>query len=393
MRYSDYEEDYDYFDYDDDVEVGYRKRKQGGKRSKFMSALLALLLCGVVVGGAVYVVKAEKMPTSGTVIEDSSNGKGQIDDEDRPSDNEDVNGDGLNGGVDVPTEEDKTLKVPSNESEYIAEGLQMMSGASVYMGADETLDPAIRFMCLVKNTLVEELESDSTKQAAMLFAPLDYFDAVNENNYTYIDWINAFETAGKTYVLSLFDGYGKYDDDTSFVQVNLTNVLYQNMNRKFAAIGVIITKDGDKTSYQYSAFAKDVTYRSNARSVANVASAALNANALGLETLNENQIAKLKSYVNMSVDLANGLSEPMNDNSTYAMRITSGTTKTLAVGQTFEIKTEMTPKVEVAIWYRSSDTSILTVDDTGKVTAVKAGTAKVRIFLAGVEHTVTVTVS
>lgn len=101
----------------------------------------------------------------------------------------------------------------------------------------------------------------------------------------------------------------------------------------------------------------------------------------------------MQDYVNMSVDYANGLEEPTNDNSTYALRITSGTTKTLSVGGTFTVETEMTPNVEVPIWYRSSDTSILTVDDTGKVTAVKAGTANVRILLAGVEHTVTVTVS
>ncbi|MBQ8308249.1 MAG: hypothetical protein IJX96_00270 [Clostridia bacterium] len=236
-----------------------------------------------------------------------------------------MNGDGLNGGTDMPSESQGPLETPWNEATYIASDMQMYSGASIYVGEDESLDPAIRFMCLVESTLVAELETDTTKQAAMLFAPLDYFDAVNENNYTYIDWVKAFDAAGKTYVLSLFDGYGKFDSDTSYVQVNLTNVLYQNMNRKFAAIGVIITTNGDNVSYQYSSFAEGVTYRSNARSVANVASAALNAHTLGLETFDDEKLAKLKSYVNMSVDLANGLEKATGDNSTYALNITLGT--------------------------------------------------------------------
>ena len=364
---------------------------------QFLYTILAVLLCVTVIGGAMYVAGAFGTPSNGVIIQDSGTGTGSTDDSGMEPDDgtgNPSNGDGLNGGVETPEEEPKQpLQSPSNLSTLRANGMQMMSGASVYMGEDEALYPAIRFTCLIENSLLDEIQNDSTKKAGMLMAPLDYFDAVNPNNYTYIDWVKAFDTAGKTYVLGLFEGFKSYDDDTSYVRFNLTNVLYENMNRKFVALGVIITTNGSNVSYQYSAFDSGVDYRSNARSVAYVASAALNAHTLGMETFEAEQVAQLKGYVNMSVDHANGLAEATNDNSTYALRITSGTTKTLSVGGSFTVETEMTPEVEVPIWYRSSDTSILTVDDTGKVTAVKAGTANVRILLAGVEHTVTVTVN
>lgn len=364
---------------------------------QFLYGILAVLICIVVVCGVVFIGQRNDAPTNGTIIQDSGTGTGATDDSgmdkdsglDTPS-----NEDGLNGSVEKPEEESlKPLKTPSNLSTLLANGMQMMSGAAVYVGEDESLDPAIRFTCLIENTLLEEIDGDSTKQAGMLMAPLDYFEAVNPESYTYIDWIKAFDKAGKTYVLSLFDGYGTYDNDTSYVRVNLTNVLYKNMNRKFVALGVIITTNEDEVSYQYSSYEAGGDYRSNARSVAYVASAALNAHTLGMESFKESKLAKLKSYVNMSVDLANGLVESTNDGSMYALNITSGKTKTLSVGSTFTIETELAPKLEVPVWYRSSDTSILTVDDKGKVTALKAGTAKVRIFLAGVEYGVTVTVT
>ena len=73
-------------------------------------------------------------------------------------------------------------------------------------------------------------------------------------------------------------------------------------------------------------------YRSNARSLAYVASSCLNAHTLGMETFDNEKLTKLKNYVNMSVDYANGLKESTNDNSMYALNITSGATKTLSVG-------------------------------------------------------------
>ena len=364
---------------------------------QFLYSILAVLLCIVVVGGAVYVANASTSSSQGTIIQDGGTGTGTTDDPGMDEDSgtgDDANGDGLNGGVEKPTETVKEpLKSPSNLEALRVNEMQMISGASVYVGGDEALEPAIRFICLVENSLLDEIKADGNKKAGMLMAPLDYFDAVNPNNYTYMDWVKEFDNAGKTYMMGLFEGYGKYDDNTSYVRFNLTNVLYQNMNRKFVAMGVLITGEGSNASYQYSAFDAGVDYRSNARSVAYVASAALNANTLGMESFDAEKLAKLKSYVNMSVDYANGLTEPTDDNSTYTLNITSGTTKTLSVGGTFTVKTEITPKVEVPIWYRSSDTSVLTVDDTGKVTALKAGDAKIRIYVAGVEHTVTVTVS
>ena len=367
--YDDFDEyDFDYYDYD----YYEPKSKKGGVKTALIITLI-ILLC-LAVAGIVLQATTPNMPnnSSGAIVDDSF--------------------DEFGGEVDMPTEENKPLKEPSNVSSLTASGMQTVSGASIYVGEDETLDPAMRFMCLLDNSLVEELEGDSTKKAGMLMAPLDYFDAVNKENYTCIDWVSAFDKAGKTYVLSLFDSYGKYDDDTSYVRVNLTNVLYQNINRKFVAIGVIITEDGEKLSYTYSSYSTG-DYRTSARSVAYVAGAALNANKLGMESFTNEELAKLKSYVNMSVDQANGLEKLTNDNSMYELKVLCGSPKTLSVGETFTVETEMTPNVEVPIWYRSSDTGVITVDDTGKVTAVNSGTAKVRIFLAGVEHTITVTVN
>ena len=365
---------------------------------QFLYSLVSALLCIALIVGVVFIMYDGKTPTTqnGTIIDDGGTGNGVTDDSGMDEDvkGDPSNGDGLNGGVDEPQEtEQKPLKDPTNVTELLADGMEMMSGASIYIGDDETIDPAIRFTCLIENTLLNEIEADSTKQAGILMAPLDYFDAVNPNNYTYMDWVNEFETAGKTYMLSLFDGYKKYDSDTSYVRFDLANVLYKNINRKFVALGVVITTNGGAISYRYSTLETNVDYRTNARSVSYVASAALNAHALGLENFNADQLSRLKSYINMSVDHANGLVEPTNDGSMYALNVISGATKTLAVGETFTLETERSPKIEAPIWYRSSDTSVLTVDDTGKVTAVKSGVATIRIFLAGVEYGVTVTVT
>ena len=364
---------------------------------KFIYCVLSVVLCIAVVVGVLFVAESSaSTPPNGTIIEDDSTGTGTTDDPGLGEDDGEKpsNGDNLNGGNETPdTEEIKPLKDPDNLSLLRINTMQTMSGASVYVGDDSSLDPAIRFTCLMENTLRAEIEADATKQAGILIAPLDYFEAVNPNAYTYMDWISEFDTAGKTSVLGLFDGYLKYDNDTSAVQFNLANVVYKNMNRQFVGIGVVITTKDGVSTYQYASFENGVDYRTNARSVAYVSSAALNAHVLGIESFDETRLAKLKSYVNMSVDSANGLLSPTHDDSTYDLKITTGQTASLTVGETYAIKTEITPNVAVPIWYRSTDTNVISVSSTGEVIAHKSGTATVRILLAGVEYGVEITVT
>jgi uncharacterized protein YjdB len=68
--------------------------------------------------------------------------------------------------------------------------------------------------------------------------------------------------------------------------------------------------------------------------------------------------------------------------------------KTVSVGETFKVEVSYFPEnVNYPIWYRSTDTSILTVDDQGNVTALKAGTAVIGVYIAGETYGITVTVS
>ncbi|MCI1985322.1 MAG: Ig-like domain-containing protein [Lactobacillus sp.] len=55
------------------------------------------------------------------------------------------------------------------------------------------------------------------------------------------------------------------------------------------------------------------------------------------------------------------------------------TTATVAVGATVQLKATLAPAnaTNQAVTYKSSDTGILTVDNAGKVTGVKAGSADV----------------
>ena len=367
----------------------------------FLYSLFAVLLCILIASGVAFWAydrenSVNVLPDDSTMVGDefgdNSNGTTDKPSGDTPGEgNSSGNGNTDSGNTEEPTPTVQPLTDPANKSSYIATGLEMIKGASIRVIADER--PAIRFMCKISSALKEQLDGDSSKQVAMLLAPMDYFDAVNTQNYTYIDWVSAFEKSGKTYVFGTYEGMGEYGEDY-MVRFTLTDVLYQNTNRKFVALGCIVTTIGSTVTYKYAAFPSGLDYRSNARSCAYVATAALNAHATGLESFSEENVTVLKNYINESVDQANGLTEATNDGSMYALNITSGTTKTLTVGQSYTIKSEIVPNVEVPIMYKSSNVAVAVVDtSTGKVTAVAKGTATIYLYLAGEEYSVTLTVT
>ena len=268
----------------------------------------------------------------------------------------------------------------------------MVSGAQIYLGEEE-YEPAIRFTFNVSSALKAEVDANENKQLAFLVAPLNYFDGVNPNNYTYIDWVTAFNEDGKTVIWSpLEEGNFIENGDDYIVRFRLQNVLYKNINREFVCMLVLANTSGNTTTYQYNSYQSGVTYRSNARSVAYVAAASLNAHTLGMEAFNQNDLERVKGYINQSVDLANGLEEATNDNSMYAFTVNPSSPQKLSIGETFKVVVEIVQDVNVPVWYRSSDESVVTVDANGNVVAKKAGTAVIAVYIAGEAVGITVTV-
>lgn len=361
---------------------------------------LTLLLCVILVGGVFIVGQGgEGLPSlsqSESVadsLEESQNDSISMEKPNSGMDDTESNDEDSSNKDDGSTVINTELKDPVNVSAFIADGMEMLSGAALYSGGDEDIAPAIRFTCLVETALAEEIISDEDKSMAILVAPLDDFEEVNENNYTYIDWVTALENADKDFVLTELDTYGAYDTDTSFIRFTLTNIMYKNINRKFVAIGVVIDNTGAKPSYKYSSFAKGIDYRTNARSIAYLAAASLNAHTLGLETFGDAQLETFKCYINASVDQANGKAESTNDGSMYQFKVSQSNTKRLSIGEYFTIETTILPNVSVPVWYRSSDKSVVEVDDNGVVTAKGRGTAVIGVYVAGESLGVTVTVS
>jgi uncharacterized protein YjdB len=112
-----------------------------------------------------------------------------------------------------------------------------------------------------------------------------------------------------------------------------------------------------------------------------------------MASFSDDDLAKLKDYVNQSVDVANGKAEATDDGSMYAFTTNITAPKTLSVGETLTVITTISPDVNVPVWYRSTDTSVVTVDDQGNVKALKAGTAVIGVYIAGEAFGITVTVS
>ena len=359
---------------------------------KILYFLLCILLC-IGIGGSAFVLYknfgTDKEPTTqgGDVTIDDGK-EGVTDFDEPPADN---SGSGSSDGSDNTQTE---LTPPADETSYIAEGMEMLAGASVYMGDDDSLDPAIRFTCLIDNELKAEVEADENKSLAILVAPLDYFEAVNANSTTYIDWVNAFAEAEKTVIMSVFDGYGTYNDYTSYMRFTLTNVLYNNINRKFVAMGVLIDNSSGTPTYKYSAMPEGQTYRTNARSVAYVAGAALNAYAMGLETFTEERAAKLRTYIDMAVDKANGLSAHTNNGDMPEVTITSSNSVTMALNSYHTIEGTVEPVgLDVPARFVSSNENVATVSEAGVVYARGYGSATITLYIAGEAYTISVTCS
>ncbi len=364
--------------------------------NKIVSFILALLLCAGVGGGA-YALYKHYNPQDNPTIE---NPVENPDDSGTTDSGNSENGGNTNSG-ETQTPEiapmDVPLSVPTNVTSLVESRLTMVGGAQVYFGEDdEDLEPAIRFTCNVGATLADEVNADENKKFAMLVAPMDYFDSINPDNKTYLDWVAEFNKANKTVILSEFTSIHENDDGSGYFRFTLANVLYNNMFRPFVAIGVVIDNTSGTPVYKYAAMPDGMNYRTNARSVTQVAGAALNANALGEASFGDDQVAKLKSYINMAVDNLNGLETPTDDNSMPTVEIAGGNSVSVATGAIHQLSWKLNPYNKYFVLparFVSTNTNVATVDASGEIKGVSAGTTTVKMYVAGEVYTVSVTVT
>ena len=371
----------------------------------FFYFLLSAMLCLLLIGG-IYVATQDNTNTkppddsqlNSSVVEDGSSNSGSTDGENSSTDgtsSETESGTENSGNIDGDNAGENTgdggLKEPSNVSMYLANGLTMQSGAQLSME-----ERALRFTCDITTELYNEVQADTSKSLGMLVMPRKFFDQVNTENYTYIDWIKAFDAAGlNSYIYHVYEESGIGTTGSGYyMRIKLYDIGFGAINQEIVALGVLATTaTNGNVTYKYSALPIGVTYRDNARSMAYVAAATLNAQALGMANHSADDVAVLKGYINDSVDKANGKTEATDDGSMYAFTTNITAPQKLSIGESFTVVTTISPNVNVPVWYRSSDESIIEVDESGKVTAKGKGTAVVGVYVAGESYGITVTVS
>ena len=367
---------------------------------RIFTFIAVVLLCILLIGGIVVVARnnseepTESGQSSGNLGEEDIAGSSDafLDSDNSTSDGEE---DGFSGNTKEDFESSDTTsggneedepQAPIDYSAYIADGVTMNPGAAVYLGDDQ--GATLRFTGYVSTEMKRAVDSGKA-ELAFLVAPIDYFDGVNPENHLYKDWVTEFEKANQTvlYTVVSEDNYQPSGDEY-IVAFQLRNIMYKNINRKYVCLLALKTSEG----YRYSSYLEDVDYRTAARSMSYVVAVSLNAYALGLEDFTKDEVARLKGYINQSVDYANGKETATDDGSMYAFTTNISASQIMQVDEMFTLITTVIPDVEIPVWYQSTDESIIRVDDYGNVTAVGKGTAVVGVYVAGESFGITVTV-
>jgi len=349
----------------------------------FFYFILSILLCAVLLGSGVMLYKS-------VLVKNPPNEQGNVNIKEE------------DGNFDPPPEDsgenegNDELKEPANEALLIADGLCMKSGASLYLGDGNLDTPAsMRFSCLVDKELAQEVQSNPNKKLGMMCAPLDIYDEINEENHTYLDWIKAFDKASKSVIVEVINNLVEYDADTMAMRLTIEYIPYENINRKYLALGVLMDNSSGEIMYQYSSLPEGKTYQDIARSVAYVAGATLNGQVMGTEDLTEAQQKLMWRYIDMAVDKANGLSAPTINGDMPEVTTPLGTRVEMGFGGGYsKVPIFISPKnVDIPIYYKLSNEGVITLNDKGEISPVSYGSAVVYAYALGTEYRFTIVVT
>jgi hypothetical protein len=253
----------------------------------------------------------------------------------------------------------------------------------------------LRSTAIITPELYKEVSEDENKNFGIVFAPLNYFLKVDIDGTGDVDWANAFEkeTLTASFVESMPVAITSADGTLSHYihKASISNIPYQGVNMQLVGIGYVRTVDGENVSYKYASFPEGLSYKDCGYSYAYAAAEKLNELKVHDLYLAQSDLDILHDIINQSVDLANGLTEPTDDGSKYAVTL-SDVSKTLNIDEEFTLEVDIAEAVKTPIWWQSTDTSVVVVNN-GVIKAVGEGTATINVFVAGVKHTCAITVN
>ena len=295
-----------------------------------------------------------------------------------------------------PADEDESednesdLIMPDNVLDLITTGLTLRAKTELAFEHCTAESAAIRFYMEADSSLYDMVNSNDNLRLGLMVLPLRFWEQVNVENYAYRDWIT--DTLEFSPLLSAGDIWSKLDSSTYEYIMVLNQITMKNVNTEYAVIPFLGTTDEDgNETYKYGMY-ESGNYRTNARSVAYLAAQGLNDYALGNQPYTADQVDLMKTYVNASVDKANGLEEITPDNSTYTASV-SPTSVTLAVGETAKISVDIAQDVCLPVAYKMYHSGIAMIDDTGKIKGLSSGSTVLAVYIAGVPYMVNVKVA
>ncbi len=260
------------------------------------------------------------------------------------------------------------ITAKTNASATATTTFEMKYGASARTVSGES---GLRFQTIVDKATADEVVADTTRSFGMIIVPTDYLAGITDNFVPALETLcadNENVTLTKIETNNLDEEIVPYlDEDGNYYFNGVIDVSYNNTNRDFTGIAYIKTVNADETvSYEYAAFAKAedgagaADVKNNSRSIAEIASAALN------ETIEEYKVTGTRrevcvSYVNDALTRAAKLEQGADIEGLFAL---DGETALAPNGET---TLELAQAADLRLNWSSSDEVVATVNG-GKVT-------------------------
>lgn len=268
------------------------------------------------------------------------------------------------------------------------EEFSMRAGASVRLNTVTGL----RFRADVSVDLAERVAATDSASFGIVIAPEFYFEkAIELSDAENVDYVRALEALEEKYGAKpalVMEREPVKEEGYCFIQGSVANILYENTNLKFTAAAFIKEQSGNgEITYTYASYEEDVL--SMGRSVFYVSEAALNdANA----NYSDGEKEILRGFIGRGIDYAAGLSEEESDSVSereLEIRWLKKPETTLNIGETFSLDVETAVRygeetgagywlsIDVPVYWKSDNSSVIAVSRDGKITALQEGEANI----------------